>query len=112
MTLQIDHSGGQVILTLNGEPSVSGVKELHASLVAHLTPESKVLLNASHLRRVDAAVLQLLHAVARYVRTFDVTESSPELTLALQLVGLDKPVEAPPGGAARLPTSEVARRRA
>lgn len=97
MSLSIERRGVAVRLTLDGEPSVADVREMHAQLVAVLDARCDVVLDLASVRRADTAVLQLLHAVALFVASLRVVGASESWSDAVRLLGLGGTLGVDPG---------------
>lgn len=93
MSMRLDLEGALVRVTLEGELSVADVKAMHATLLERLEPESEVIISAADVTRIDAAVLQLVHAVGVYVKAMRVDVASPAWWEAIRLLGLERPLE-------------------
>ena len=84
-------------IALEGELPVVDVKEMHAAILAALSPEHVVVVRAKDVSRVDTAVAQLIYAVGVYARSFEVLEASEAWLKAFRLLGLERPIDPEPG---------------
>lgn len=75
-------------LVLTGEVTVQYVHDLHDALVAALTFEATLNIDAREVSRLDAAVVQVLLAAACTAKNTEIVGASTAWTQALQRFGL------------------------
>ena len=90
-TFEIDSTPEAVHLRLNFEVTIEQARELHAALVAALTPARPLFVDPVALTRIDAASLQILLAAARSAPRAQLTAASPVWTTTLLRHGITDP---------------------
>lgn len=89
-------SGSDRLLCLRGDVTVEHARDLHAALVAELSADSTLHLDAREVSRLDAAVVQVLLAAARAVTHVEIVGASPAWSEAFRRFGLSESALTPP----------------
>lgn len=92
---EIEPAADAVRLRLNFEVTIEHARDLHAALVAALSPGRALAVDPSALTRIDAAILQVVLAAARAATAARLTTASPVWTAALTRHGITDPFAQP-----------------
>lgn len=86
---QIEKSEALVLLRLTGELTIEHAKSLHTDLATALDGQSSLHLDASEAMKIDASVLQVIAAAAKYSGGAVLDSGSAAWSAAIERYGLN-----------------------
>jgi anti-anti-sigma regulatory factor len=85
---QLDSNGSEFRIRLSGDVTIAEAQPLHSALVAAISADTTLAIDARDATRLDAAIVQLLLAAARAAARSHVEAGSPAWTHALARFGV------------------------